>query len=114
MKCPHCGADMYDYQTMCLNCGEKVKEDTVVVEHEVELPTNTVKVIAPGKKFTAALLAVAFGYLGAHCFYLGQKKKAIVKIITSIFIIPVSTILTFIDVIKIIKGSYICDPNAVF
>lgn len=107
MKCKHCGADMYDYQTMCLNCGKKVTEDRIFVEKEIPVPTQTVKVIAEDKRLTAAVLALTFGWLGAHCFYLGEKKKGILRIFL-MFLPPIGFILNIYDLFKILKGTYIC------
>ncbi len=111
MKCKFCDAEVYEYQTMCLNCGKKLTEDKIVVEEEEEVTKKTVKKIAKDKKIIAIVLAIAFGYLGAHCFYLGEKKKGITRIITT-FIPPIGVILCILDIVKIAKGTYVCDENA--
>ena len=111
MKCMYCGAEIIDGQTICLNCGNKVLNNSPVVQPLYAPPMNTATKIPKDKKFTALILALGFGYLGAHCFYLGDKKKGITRLIC-LLLFPVAAILYIHDIIKIAKGTYICDPNA--
>lgn len=111
MKCKYCGAEAYDYQTVCLSCGRKLLDDSVVAAQTYTPPMSTAKKIPKDKKFTALILALGFGYLGAHCFYLGDKKKGITRLVC-LLILPLAAILYIHDIIKIISGTYVCDPNA--
>lgn len=105
MRCTHCGTEAYDYQTICLNCGNKLAKIETVVDEEIT-EVRVVKKISPEKKLTVLILAIAFGYAGAHCFYLGEKKKGITRLLLLFFLFPVASILSVIDVIKIIFDKY--------
>ena len=111
MKCKFCGSEVYEYQTMCLNCGKKLTEDKIVVEQEVAVDKKVVRKISESKKIVALTLALCFGYLGAHCFYLGEKKKGIIRIITT-FLPPIGGILWIMDFLKILRGTYECNADA--
>ena len=111
MKCPHCGAEAYDYQTICLNCHNQLVKnekttDTTITEVKV------VKKISPEQKLTVLVLAIAFGYLGAHCFYLGEKKKGIIRLLLLLLFFPIASLLSIIDVVKIISNSYTVTTSA--
>lgn len=105
MKCTHCGAEAYDYQTICLNCGNKLAKIETVVDEEIT-QIKVIKKISAEKKLTVLVLAIAFGYLGAHCFYLGEKKKGIIRLVLLLIAFPIASILSVIDVIKIIFNKY--------
>ena len=57
-------------------------------------------------KVTAAILALFLGTLGVHDFYLGYKKQGIIKLVLTLTMVGafVSSILTIIDLIKILCG----------
>jgi len=112
MKCMYCGAEVFEHQTVCLNCGNKLPIQQPAVQQPYTPPMHTQTKIPKDKKFTALILALGFGYLGAHCFYLGEKKKGIARLVC-LLILPVATILYIYDIIRIISGTYVCDPNAV-
>lgn len=111
MKCTHCGAEAYDYQTICLNCGNRLAKIETVVDEEIT-QTKVVKKISSEKKVTVLVLAIVFGYAGAHCFYLGEKRKGIIRLLLLLFAFPVASILSVIDVVKIIFNKYtVCIKN---
>ena len=105
MKCTQCGAEAYDYQTICLNCGNRLAKNETVVEEEIT-QVRVVKKISPEKKLTVLVLALAFGMFGAHCFYLGEKKKGFIRLLLAFLFFPVAPILAITDVVKIITDKY--------
>lgn len=128
MYCKSCGQPINDNQAICLNCGVKVGEGTKHCANcGKELQPNAAvclncgaavaKTVAPtdswtpaGKdKLTAILLAFFLGGLGIHCFYLGEKKKGILRLLTSWF--GLGGILALIDFIKMLFGSYEVNPD---
>ncbi len=105
MKCTHCGTEAYDYQTICLNCGNRLAKIETIVDEEIT-QVKVVKKISPEKKLTVLVLAIAFGYVGAHCFYLDEKRKGIFRLLLFLFAFPVASILNIIDVVKILFNKY--------
>jgi TM2 domain-containing membrane protein YozV len=64
-----------------------------------------------GKSKMLMIVACAFlGFFGAHNFLMGENKKGIVKIVTSLF--GVGIILAIIDLVKIVTDNYICNTDA--
>ena len=105
MKCTHCGAEAYDYQTICLSCGNRLIKVETVVDEPITT-TKVVKKISEEKKLTVLVLAIAFGGLGAHCFYLGEKKKGIRRLLIGLLVFPLGSILWVLDVVKIAMNKY--------
>lgn len=62
-------------------------------------------------KTVAIILALFLGFLGAHNFYMGYTKKAIIQLILTITFIGmyVSGIWAFIELIMLITGKICCD-----
>ena len=67
-----------------------------------------------GKEFIVAILLCIFlGTLGIHNFYLGEKKKGLLKLIATvagalIIVGPgFSAVLALIDLIKMVSNSYV-------
>ena len=61
--CPFCGEQMTDEQKICMNCGVEVEYYGL----------TGVK-----SKFVAGLLGIFLGTYGAHNFYLGYHKRAVI------------------------------------
>lgn len=59
---------------------------------EVEKPSNQRKI--------AIVLAVCLGWLGGHCFYLGQIGKGIVYLILFYVYTPLAVVLALIDAVR--------------
>ncbi len=59
---------------------------------EMEKPANHRKI--------AILLAVFLGWLGGHCFYLGQIGKGIVYLILFYFYTPLAVVLGLVDAVR--------------
>ncbi|MFI3284413.1 MAG: TM2 domain-containing protein [Erysipelotrichaceae bacterium] len=99
MYCKNCGAEINDIAYVCVLCGVKVKDETT----SLNLAKN---------KLIAAILALVFGTLGIHQFYLGYTGKGIAMILLttlgSCFIIGpfISFAWSIIDAITILTGSY--------
>ena len=103
--CPKCGADQMRFK-FCKHCGEKIEEDWVVCPKcgkQVEqlskeqpqvvinnsnqnVNTNVNRIGAMGKrcnKWTAFLLCLFLGFLGAHKFYEGKAGMGILYFLTA-------------------------------
>lgn len=68
--CENCGAQLKEGADVCVSCGKAIKK---------------VNVAGTGKsKVAAGLLALFFGTLGVHNFYLGYTGKAVAQLIITI------------------------------
>lgn len=96
MYCRNCGAQINDNAYVCIHCGVKVKEELSLVRN----------------KLIAAILALVFGTLGIHQFYLGYNGRGIAMLLITILgsCIVIGPIITFfwslIDAIRILMGTY--------
>lgn len=103
--CPNCGKEVNEGADVCLSCGKSLNNKQTAVNPD-------------GKsKIVAGLLALFFGTLGVHNFYLGYNGKAIAQLILTIvgsltfiffvgiFIVSAVGIWTFIEAILIFTGS---------
>ena len=136
MYCRNCGQSLNDNQAVCLNCGVKVGEGNkhcpncgkevnpnaafcvncgVALDQPSTNSTNKSASWVPnGKdKLVAILLCLFLGGIGVHSFYLGEKKKGIIRIVF-LFLFGISTIFALIDLIKMICDSYEVNPNNAF
>ena len=130
MFCRNCGGEMNDNQAICLkcgvetgkgnafcsNCGKSVAaEATVCLNCGVALnrkKEKNGKYLNGRDKTTMALICFFLGGIGVHNFMLGETKKGIFKIISSIiFCGIVGFILTIIDLVKILGETYVVDPE---
>lgn len=130
MYCKNCGEQMNDNQAICIKCGVEVgKGDSfcancgkpvganaaVCLNCGVAIKNNNSssngKYDVNGKdKVMMALLCFFLGGLGIHCFLLGENKKGIFRIVTSI-LCGVGGIIALIDFIKILMGKYEVNPE---
>lgn len=125
MYCRSCGKEMNDNQAICLNCGVKAGTGTafcancgnplapmaeVCLNCGVATKKSQTGDLGGKDKVTIALLCFFLGGLGIHNFVMGESKKGIVKIITSLCC-GIGGILALIDFIKILTGSYVVDPE---
>ena len=67
--CAYCGTELSDTADLCTNCGKLVNKSTVVSGTENK------------SRLVAGLLAVIFGSIGIHEFYLGYTKKGIIHLV---------------------------------
>lgn len=128
MYCKSCGQPINENQAICLNCGVNVGDGTKYCANcGKELQPNAVVCLncgvavtpqkTPGDswvpagkdKITAMLLAFFLGGFGIHCFYLGESKKGVLRLLTCWF--GLGSILALIDFIRMLAGSYEVNPN---
>lgn len=102
--CPSCGASQMKFK-FCKHCGEKIEEDCVICPKcgkQVEqlrseqpqivinnsnqnVNTNVNRIGATGRKcdkWTAFILCLLLGFVGAHKFYEGKPGMGILYILT--------------------------------
>ena len=78
--CPNCGKPVNENQAICLSCGVALKQENKVGTTSL---TDNAGLPEGKDKITAAILAFFLGSFGIHCFYLGETKKGIVRIIAT-------------------------------
>lgn len=124
--CVKCGTTKGDGSNYCNECGEKVKNASAEVclncgvrlKSGVSSFTNPIKKLgkAPygNNKVLAIILAIFFGGLGLHRFYLGYKEIGFIQL--GIFIggflifAPIAFVATgwaFVDLIQMILGNLV-------
>ena len=85
--CPFCGG------AKPLEGTDTSTQDVTKVVDQLEHPVK----IKHKKRVVACLLAVIFGFLGAHHFYIGKKKDGLITLLFSlVFIALVGSILFFV------------------
>lgn len=126
MFCRNCGEQLNDNQAVCIKCGvptdkgnhfcpncgkEVAPEAAVCVSCGVSLAKKAESEYLNGKdKVVMALICFFLGGLGIHNFMLGETKKGIVKIVTSLCC-GIGGILVLIDFVKILCDKYVVDPD---
>ena len=106
--CANCGKELQPNAVVCLNCGVAVTPQKTELERSKKTPDDS-WVPAGKDKITAMLLAFFLGGFGIHCFYLGESKKGVLRLLTCWF--GLGSILALIDFIRMLTGSYEVDPN---
>lgn len=115
MKCKYCGTEFEG--SYCPNCGsnnadfkekepvKEVEEENVFVNSNEENDKEESKVdTRPGRnKAVAGLLAIFFGGIGIHCFYLGRTTRGIFSILFAWTGIP--ALIGFFEGIAILVGN---------
>ena len=94
--CANCGNALPENADVCLNCGVAVKKA------EGDLGGKD--------KIVIILVCLFLGGIGIHNFMMGETKKGIVKIVTSLMC-GIGGILALIDFIKILMDKYEVDPE---
>ena len=99
MYCRNCGNEMHDEAVVCVKCGvpvgkgnkfcnhcgiETSPEAAVCVQCGVAFQNVTNSLPGSKSKVIAGLLGILLGCYGAHNFYLGYNKKAIIQIILTL------------------------------
>ena len=106
--CQNCGKELMPGADVCMNCGVAVNKQQAQQNGGVD--GNYLN----GKdKTTLAVLAFLLGGLGIHNFMLGETKKGIMKIVLTLCF-GIGYILSIVDGVKIISGSYVVDPDKMF
>lgn len=88
--CVKCGVQKNGASNFCQNCGKPTNPEAIVcVSCGVSLTqkggaSGGTGVKSQKTKMVAGLLAIFLGHLGLHEFYLGNKQKAIYKIVATV------------------------------
>ncbi len=91
--CELCGGELHDGSGFCATCG--------AVVHTEDAPD---KYTSNRKRITAGLLGVFLGGIGAHSFYLGNKKKGIIQIVVTVLTAGAGLLWGFSEGIMILSG----------
>ena len=95
--CSHCGSELANYTNFCPNCGKQINN----IENNAK------------SKIIAVILALVFGVLGVHNFYLGYFGKAIAQLMLTVLscglFSVISGIWAFIEALMILSGSITTD-----
>ena len=127
MYCTNCGKEMNDNQAICLNCGVKTGDGKSYCANCGGAVNEGAEVclscgVSLKKKFSMdgelggqnkwvmALVCFFLGGIGIHNFMMGESKKGIVKIVTSLCC-GIGGILALIDLIKILIDKYEVNPE---
>jgi len=106
IACPGCGCSPIAGNKFCPNCGaETAAEQIVCLKCGVALETpKSINAGASGKsRVTAALLAIFLGAIGAHEFYLGHNRSALIRLAVGVVGLVIG--LTFVaSLIGLIEG----------
>lgn len=104
VACMSCGCDPRKGDKFCPNCGAEVSAAQVVcVKCGVALGQPVAKVAAGKKdKTIAGLLAIFFGSLGLHEFYLGNTTSAIIRL--AVTLVSCGSAAFILGVISLIEG----------
>jgi TM2 domain-containing membrane protein YozV len=136
MYCKNCGKEMSEQADVCVNCGTSAqKGDSYCCNCGAEMSQGADYCVKCGKavkaapktgeksKIAAGLLALFFGGLGVHDFYLGYTGRGIAKIclvLGSLLTLGLTGIAcsawVIVDIVKIFtgkakdsKGNALCD-----
>ena len=89
-KCRYCGAQISKFdKDICPMCGEKkpldgVLDETVDFTHVLDAVSDTKEEVNFKSRIVAGILAILFGFLGAHNFYVGKYRLAFINLIESV------------------------------
>ncbi len=128
MFCTTCGSEMKDNQAICLNCGAKKGVGTTYCANcgaampegaEICMNCGVKKDGLNGQnKWIMALIAFIVGDFGVHNFIMGETKKGVLKIILSVagvitcgITTIVCAVFKWIEIVKILMGTYSADPE---
>lgn len=75
--CDNCGSETNPQAAVCIHCGVALGKKTASGSNGTGIQSEKTKMVA-------GLLAIFLGHLGIHEFYLGNKQKAIYKIIATV------------------------------
>ena len=103
--CAHCGKEVAEGAAVCVNCGYSIESGPVINAN------TTTSYLNGNSKITMALVCLFLGEFGVHNFIMGESKKGIFRIILTFCTGIGGGILALIDLIKILSGSYVVDPN---
>ena len=108
--CPNCALEVSPETTQCNRCGAMVN-----AVHPIPQPQSvcdaTSQTQHPKSRLAVGVLALLFGWLGIHNFYIGNKSTATTQLVLGLLGIVtcsvttiISAVWSFIDAIKIFSG----------
>ena len=80
--CTNCGQEIDGRRNKCTFCGKELKNNKVINSNEkskVKIESNVGK-----SRMLSAIVAILFGYLGVHNFYLGYNSKGIAQLLITL------------------------------
>ena len=98
--CQNCGDSVGENADVCVNCGASVKSSQSGWDDN----------LAGQSRIALAVICFFLGGLGIHNFMMGETKKGVFRIITSLCC-GIGYIFALIDFIKILIGSYVVEPD---
>ncbi|MCM1048465.1 MAG: TM2 domain-containing protein [Clostridiales bacterium] len=114
IKCPECNCKISDKALSCPKCGRPLSMGSAFNDFpplDAGIYTSNEDIYAQNmeeslkSRLVAFLLCFFLGCFGAHRFYVGKTKSAILMIVLCILVIP-STIWAFVDFVMIICGTF--------
>lgn len=115
IKCPECNCKISDKELSCSKCGRPLSMCNAFNDLPPLSAGNyafnegiyTQDMTANSKSRRVALLLCIFlGYFGAHRFYVGKTKSAIIVLIMSVSVVIPNIILWVVDLIGILQGTF--------
>lgn len=128
MYCKNCGEAMNDNQAICLKCGVKTGDgnsfcsncgNSVAPNADVCLNCGVaIKKAGSGNlagqdKMVMAIICFLLGGLGIHNFMMGETKKGIFKLVSTLCF-GIGFIFMLIDFVRILTDKYVVDPDKLF
>ena len=127
MFCRNCGCPMNDNQAICLRCGVETGQGVtfcsncgqpvypgaaVCLKCGVAIPPpKPINQLGGQDKTVIALICFLFGGLGIHNFMMGENKKGLFRLLTTVFCCGIGCIFALIDLVKLLMDNYQCDPS---
>jgi len=114
MYCTNCGIKLDDNAVFCSNCGHKIgRQEFHTGNFADDINNGFNNVMAkPKSKLLAAILALLFGSMGIHDFYLGYNKKGVTHLLMFVFFLgTVSWLWALWEALMIFTGRIATDAN---
>ncbi len=105
MYCNNCGSEMANDAKFCPVCGRPVQQSGPRQEtHNVYqgYVQNTPYAAPPKSRLLAGILALLFGGIGVHNFYLGNTTRGVIQIVVSLVTCGLGSIWGFVEGILIL------------
>ncbi len=105
MYCNNCGSEMANDAKFCPVCGSPAQsggqsgEPNAAYRPYVQ---NTSYAAPPKSRLLAGILALLFGGIGVHNFYLGNTTRAVIQIVVSLVTCGLGSIWGFVEGILIL------------
>lgn len=82
--CTNCGQENDGRIKKCIYCGKEIKSSNSVNKSDVRKNIKVDNSVVGKSRVLASIVAVFFGYLGVHNFYLGYNSKGIAQLLISL------------------------------